>query len=205
MKSRIESGTVVRGYLGVSTQNLDQGSAAKLQLLDTKGVLVSGVTAGEPAEKAGLKGNDVILAINDRAVTNRDELRLLVSQMKPGTTISLRLMREGKPTTIDATLGQLPEAPAAAGEFVSGVYVARITEQVRRDFALEEEVKGVAVVQVDRGSRFANRFAVGSVIEQVNRVDVTDLAGAKAALRRGRNALAVRYGGLRQSISLELP
>ena len=205
MRSLIENGTVVRGYLGVSTQNLDAAEAARRQLPEPAGVLVTGVTAGEPAEKAGLRPNDVILALNERAVTNRDELRLLVSQMKPGTKIALKVLHDGKSVVIEATLGLLPEAPAAAGELVSGIYVARINDQVRRDLALEEEVKGVAVVQVDRGSRFANRFAVGSVIEQVNRVDVTDLAAAKAALRRGRNSLAVRYGGLRQFISLELP
>ena len=205
MKSLIENGTVVRGYLGVSTQELDAPLAAEFGLKEARGVLVAEVTPGGPAARAGLKGGDVIVAVNDRAVATRDELRLLVSQTPPGTRIALHCIRDGKPQALEATLGQLEDARPAGGELLPGVQVAALDEHTRREYGLEEEVRGIVIVQVDRNPQQGARFAVGTVIEQINRTDVADLRTAKEALRHGRNILVVRYAGLRQFISLELP
>jgi serine protease Do/serine protease DegQ len=207
MKSLVETGTVVRGYLGVSTQDLDSGLAAGFGLKDTRGVLVSEVTPQSPAARSGLLAGDVILAVDDKAVGNRDELRLLVSQLAPGKKVAMRIFREGKASSLDVTLGQLSDVhmePArASSEFLEGVQVARINEQLKREFALEENV-GVVVVALDRRSPHAVNFPVGTVIEKINKTDITDARSAVEALRKGRNTLVVRYGSSRQFISIEL-
>jgi serine protease Do/serine protease DegQ len=207
MRSLVETGTVVRGYLGVSTQDLDSGLAAGFGLKDTRGVLVSEVTPQGPAARAGLQAGDVVLALNDKPVANRDELRLLVSQLSPRTKVSLHVVREGKPATLEVTIGQLNDAreePAKlASDFLEGVQVARITPQLKRELALEESA-GVVVVAVDRRSPHATNFPVGTVIEKINKTDIADVHTATEALRKGRNTLVVRYGAARQFISIEL-
>ena len=207
MRSLVETGTVVRGYLGVSTQDLDSGLAAGFGLKDTRGVLVSEVTPQGPAARAGLLAGDVVLAVNDKPVANRDELRLLVSQLSPRTKVALHVFREGKPATLEVTIGQLNDAreePAKlASDFLEGVQVARITPQLKRELALEES-SGVVVVAVDRRSPHATNFPVGTVIEKINKTDIADVRNATEALRKGRNTLVVRYGAARQFISIEL-
>jgi len=207
MRSLVETGTVVRGYLGVSTQDLDSGLAAGFGLKDTRGVLVSEVTPQGPAARAGLQAGDVVLAVNDKPVANRDELRLLVSQLSPRTKVALHVVREGKTTTLEVTIGQLNDAKEEpvklASDFLEGVQVARITPQLKRELALEES-SGVVVVAVDRRSPYATNFPVGTVIEKINKTDIADVRNATEALRKGRNTLVVRYGAARQFISIEL-
>ena len=207
MKSVLETGTVVRGYLGVSTQDLDAGLAAGFGLKDTRGVLVSEITPQSPAARGGLLAGDVVLAVNDKIVANRDELRLLVSQLAPGTKVAMRVVREGKSLALEVTLGQLSDVRAeparSAVEFLEGVQVARINEQLKREFALEENA-GVVVVAVDRRSPHAVNFPVGTVIEKINKTEITDARSAIEALHKGRNTLVVRYGDKRQFLSVEL-
>lgn len=208
MKSLVESGTVVRGYLGVSTQDLDAGLAVDFGLKDTRGVLVSEITPESPAARGGLLAGDVVTALNGRAVSNRDELRLQVSQLSPGTRAQLQLVREGKPMAVEVVLGQLsderPAATVAAVELLDGVRVAPMSDHLKREFALERDAIGVVVTATDRGSAYAANLPPGTVIETVNKVAATDPRSAKDALRKGRNTLVVRYGGTRRFISLEL-
>ncbi len=208
MKSLVETGTVVRGYLGVSTQDLDAGLAADFGLKDTRGVLVAEVTPEGPAARGGLLAGDVITRFNDKPVTNRDELRLLVSQLQPGTKAALGVIRDSKPVALEVSLGQLAEnrpAPTpAAIELLDGVQVTPVSDQLKREFALEADAAGLVVTGIDRRSPYAANLPVGTVIEMVNKVPVGEAHAAKEALRKGRNTLVVRYGGTRQFLSIEL-
>jgi len=208
MKSLVEHGAVVRGYLGVNTQDLDAGLAASFDLKESRGALVAEVTPDSPAARAGLLAGDVITALNGKPVLNSDELRLLVSQIPPASKASLHLVREGKPLVLEVTLGQLddtrPAAKRAAVELLEGVQVEPITERNRREFALDKDAAGVVVTTVDRRSQYASNLPVGTVIEKINKVLVSDAHSAKEALRRGRNTIVVPYGGTRQFLSIEL-
>lgn len=208
MKSLVETGTVVRGYLGVTTQDLDAGLAASFDLKETRGALVTEVTKDSPAARAGLLTGDVVTALNDKPVLNRDELRLLVSQLAPGTKAALHIVRESKPVALEVTLGQLndnrPAVMRAVVELIDGVQVEPVSDRLRHDFALESDVAGVVVTAIDRRSQYAPNLPVGTVIEKINKVTITDTRSAKDALRKGRNTLVVRYGGTRQFISIEL-
>ena len=208
MKSLVEHGAVVRGYLGVNTQDLDAGLAASFDLKESRGALVAEVTPDSPAARAGLLAGDVITTINGKPVLNSDELRLLVAQIPPSSKASLGLIREGKSLSVEAMLGQLddnrPAVRRTAVELLDGVLVEPINDRVRREYALEKDAVGVVVTSVDRHSQYAPNLPVGTVIEKINKVLVADAHAAKEALRRGRNTIVVRYGGTRQFLSLEL-
>jgi serine protease Do len=95
MTQLIEHGGVRRGMLGVTIQPVTSDIARSLGLADVRGALVNTVTAGSPADKAGVKRGDVITAINGDAVKNYNELRNEVAQLLPGSTLKLTLVRDG--------------------------------------------------------------------------------------------------------------
>jgi serine protease Do/serine protease DegQ len=197
MTSLIEHGTVIRGYLGVSTDTLTPDTAEQLGLpRETRGVYVNDLNPADgPAAKAGIKREDIITGLNDRPVTSREELRLIVAQIVPGTKVTVQLLRDGKPRSIEVTLGKL-EDDAVVGEFLPGVTIEPISAELRRQFRIDSRVEGVVVTAIDDNSPYQGVFPVGAVIEWINRVPVTDVATAKEALRDGRNLASVHYRGV---------
>jgi serine protease Do/serine protease DegQ len=195
MNSLVETGTVQRGALGVSTDPnpLTADVAEQLGLAkDTKGVLITDIAARSAAEKAGLKRTDVILAINDRPVSSSDELRLLVSQMLPGTKVTLKIVRDGKEKTIEATLDKLADNP---NELLAGVTIGPIDPPSRRRLGLNNRVAGLLITEIAADSPFRDTLATDMVILEINRIAVGDVAAGKEALRPGRNLLAIFYNG----------
>jgi Do/DeqQ family serine protease len=194
--SLIEHGLVLRGYLGVASETLTGDVAESFGLpRATRGVIVTELSPSDgPAAKAGIKREDVITGINGRSISTREELRILIAQILPGTKVSVEILRDGKPRTMEVMLGKLEDA-FANGEFLTGVSVQTLTAELRRDLRIDPRVEGIVVSDVTRGSPYAAIFPVGTVIEQINRVPVNDLASARAALRSGRNMAFVYQNG----------
>ncbi|MES1194556.1 MAG: PDZ domain-containing protein, partial [Opitutus sp.] len=163
---------------------------------DTKGVIITNLNPADgPAAKAGLKRNDVIVEIDDKKVTNTDDLRLLIGQTAPDTKITVKYLRNGKPETKQVVLGRVADDNAPSGELLPGVSVEPLTPEARKQFRIDERVEGLMVTEVGEDSEFQGNFPVGSVIEQINRSPVSDLGSAKKALRDGRNIALVYYRG----------
>ena len=197
MQSLIATGTVARGYLGVGVEPLTP-ELAEAMGKDAKGMVISTVTPDSPAAKAGLKQEDVIVAINGRPVDSLDGLRLIIAQTAPGTKVKVKYVREGKMAEQDVTLTKLTDDGATPDEFVAGVTVARVDDEARHNFRLPDDVDGVVVTDVADTSPFHERFRPGMVIVQVNRTPIEDAAGARAQLRAGRNfCLIWERGGYR--------
>ncbi len=196
MHSLIETGTVARGYLGVSTSQItpDLVEAFKLPK-DTKGVIIADLPAGSPSAKAGLKRDDVITAINGRPVSTVDDLRLIVAQYAPGTKVTISFIRDNKPDTKEVTLGQRPDEVAATGELLPGVHVETLTDDLRREYRVNNDVDGLVITGVDDNSPHAGDLVRGAVIVSLNREAVTDVNSAKGLLRPGRNLAFVYYRG----------
>jgi serine protease DegS len=108
MKQIIEHGRVVRGWLGIEAQDLTADLAQALNLDNTRGVLISGVLRGGPADAAGIEPGDVVLSINDQAVNEAQQAMKLISEQPPETTVRLAGSRQGKPFTTHAKIGQRP-------------------------------------------------------------------------------------------------
>jgi Do/DeqQ family serine protease len=188
------SGKVERGRLGVSVQSVTADLAASLKLPDTSGALVSDVQAGTAAAHAGLQQGDVITAINGEKVVDSNALRNRIAGTKPGSTVDLKVLRNGKTETLKATLGTMEPARERNGRDddessdssaggPAGMAVEPLTPQIARELGLTTRKEGVVVSDVDPdGAAAAAGLQPGDVISQVNREAVKTPAELKAAI-----------------------
>lgn len=115
----ITNGSVERGWLGVSIQNVTPEIAKGLGLADAKGALVGDITADSPAARAGLKERDIILAFGDREVVQIQDLTRAVADTKAGTTRDVKILRNGRPQTVKVKIAALDEGDATPTELAS--------------------------------------------------------------------------------------
>ncbi|MGA2351046.1 MAG: trypsin-like peptidase domain-containing protein [Terracidiphilus sp.] len=102
----IKSGKVEHGYLGIGMNDVTPDNAHFFNLQDASGAIVSQVTPDSPASRGGLKTGDVIAQLNGQKIVNGSALQVAVSEMAPGTRITLGVLRDGKPATLSLTVGQ---------------------------------------------------------------------------------------------------
>lgn len=114
MKQLIDTGKVVRGWLGVAIQNVDEKLARSFGVPHAKGALVTRVGKGSPAEAAGLKARDLIVAINDKETPDVNSLRHVVAALGPDSTAKLDVYRDGKKKTLKIKIGAQPTDMSAA-------------------------------------------------------------------------------------------
>jgi len=193
MDSLSVHGTVARGHLGVNSDTVTADVAEQLGLPKaTRGVVLTDIDPDSPAEKAGLKRSDVIVAINGHSVSTWEELRLLVAQVVPHTVARLKVFRDGKARSIDVTVGEVIENP---DELLAGVDVAPLSPEARRRLGLaDQRPSGLIITKIAKDSPYRDRLAENMVILEINRTPVRDLAAAKLKLVEGRNLLAVFDG-----------
>jgi serine protease Do len=216
MNQLIDSGQVVRGYLGVSIQDINHALAKSFDLPETDGALVSSVGKDTPAEKAGLRDGDFIIAVDGKSVKNVNDLRNHVAAIKPDTTVELRLYRDGKSRTVKVKIGRQPEdfastlgqgAPKSPDGRASdrfGLKVATMNGEYAEKFGLDSDLKGVVVLEVDPGSAAADKgVEPGDVITHVQgkqalSADVLTRALAGDDAKNGvRLRVRDRRGGMR--------
>lgn len=197
MHSLIETGTVSRGLLGVQTDILTPEKAEVFDLpKDAKGVLVANLSPADgPAAQAGLKRNDIIVAVDDKKVSSPEDLRLLIGQTLPGTKVTVKYIRNGKTETKEVTLGKVEDINAPVGGLLEGVTVERVSDETRKQYRIDDRVDGLVITEVSDNSPYRDIFRPGAVIEQLNKVPVTDLASARQHIFDGRNIALVYYRG----------
>jgi serine protease Do len=113
-KSLMESGKVTRGFLGVVIQDITQDLADVLNVTVGSGVLISNVGPDSPAAKAGVKQGDLVTQVNGKDVKSSNQLRNLVAAIAPGQSVTLKIMREGKPMQVAVLVGEQPPDMRAA-------------------------------------------------------------------------------------------
>jgi len=183
MDSLVENGRVIRGFLGVNIQNVNDDLAAAFHLEQAKGALVAQVSPDSPAEKAGLKEGDVIVRFDGREIKDSRQLKLLVGQTRPGTRVPVELMREGKAESLNVTLKELPGETQVARrgsddgvqdtERLAGVIVSDVDPQARRQLDLPRNVNGALVTQVEPDSAaYKAGLREGDVILEIDRQSV---------------------------------
>jgi len=196
MDQILKNGKVTRGYLGVAIQDMTPDLAKAFKAPEGKGALVGDVSSDGPGAKAGLQKGDVIEEIDGQTVTGVNDLRLRVASIAPGTTVHLKLLRNGEPRDVAVTLGQLPEkaneGPLSGGESegtpMKGVQVEELTSQLRRELDMSPNIHGVVVTDVSPDSPAADAgLRRGDVIEEVNRQPVDSVSEYRGALRRAGN------------------
>ena len=174
----IKNGVVHHGYLGISMNDVTPENSSFFNLPDATGAIVSQVSPDSPASRAGLKSGDVLRDINGKKVLNGGVLQVAVSQVSPGNTISLGIMRDGKEQTLQVKVGEFRASkevaenkePAANQGGKLGVAVNDLTADVRQQLNVPEQVKGAAVGSVRPASPAEEAgLAPGDVIVEVNR------------------------------------
>ena len=203
MHSLIDTGTVSRGYLGVSAESVTPEIAESLSLPDgMRGVAITDITPPDgPASEAGLQRTDVIYAINDRQVTSLEDLRLLIAQSAPGSEVKLHLIRDGQAMVVPVILGQRDELP---NELLAGVDAIPLSEGLRRQLNVDSRVTGLVVTAVSEDSPYANRLLPNIVIVEINRTEVTEVISAREQFKQGRNLLLVYYRGVYRYLTVQV-
>jgi serine protease Do len=185
MNSLIKHGKVIRGWIGVSIQEVTQDLAKEFGTTETKGALVADVMEDSPASKAQLERGDIITMYGGTAIRDPGQLRALVAETAPGTTVTLSVVRNRKVQDMSLTIGELPKALAKTGRregesskgehALTGITVENVTGQSER-FGRPKGRAGVIVTDIEADSP-AERAGLrtGDVIHEINRNLVKDV------------------------------
>lgn len=170
MENLIKHKKVIRGWLGVTVQDLDPEMAKTLNMKEIKGAVVTDVHEGSPAEKAEFKRKDIIISFDGKEVDDSAHLRNLVVSTPPGKTVKIDIIRNGKTITKTVTIGELPsEQKVTASESVfAGVTVEELTAKLRKQLNIPNRINGVLVSSVESGSPAEGKLAKGDVIMEIN-------------------------------------
>ena len=203
--------SVQRGYLGVGIQPVDDGIASALNLPKNRGEIISRIEPGEPGDKAGLKQGDVVVSVGGKDVTPDQTLSYLIASQAPGTRVPLSVIRDGKPVTVNVTVGTRPpedqltgfsqdndddndglpddDGGSATTPNSLGLQLTPLTPQIARQVGVDPATRGVVIVSADPSSDAANKgLRRGDVIVSVNRAPVTSLAEFNGAVNAAKSA-----------------
>ncbi|HEY7532800.1 MAG TPA: DegQ family serine endoprotease [Nitrospiraceae bacterium] len=187
MEQLVKTGKVVRGWLGVSIQDLTPELANQFGLGDTKGVLVSDIMDDSPAKKAGIERADVIVEFDGKAMDSPTHLRNAVAQTPIGKKVTLKVIRDKKPKTLEVTVAEQPKSvsqggpdengeSAAPAGVLSDLEVRELTDDLASRYGLKSSERGVVITRVKPGST-AEETGVreGDIVVEINRKAVTSL------------------------------
>ncbi len=175
----IKNGKVIRGWLGVSLQNITPELAKSFGLSSNKGALVAEVIKGSPADHAGMKQGDVVIAYQGNPVDDPSSLRNSVSLAPVGSEVKLIVVRNGAKQDVTVKVGSLEEQEKAIASSLKqqfGIEVRPLAPQEANEYGLESQ-SGLVVTEVDPKGPFGKAgFEKGDVILQVenNPVDSPD-------------------------------
>jgi serine protease Do len=193
-------GRVTRGYIGVGLRDVDPEVERSLKLTVSRGALVQDVTVGSPADRAGVRAYDVIVALDGAAITTDDELIREISARAPGSAAKLRVVREGREQLVVVKLAERPpreagdtrtEPPAPPPDRVKsdvdallGLNVREIDRQTADRLELPKPTTGILITRVEPMSpSFDSGIERGSVLLEVNRQRVDSVAEYRRIVR----------------------
>jgi len=196
-------GRVSRGYMGVGLRDVDQDLERSLKLSVDHGALVQDITAGSPADRAGLRPYDVITSLDDRPIGNDDQLIREISARAPGSAARLHLVRDGRDQTLTVKLAERParerdkpdtspssppeRAKSDADSLPLGLVVRDIDRQTAERLELPRQLHGVLITRVEpMSSSFDGGIERGTVLLEINRQPVESVADYRRVARAAR-------------------
>jgi serine protease Do len=186
-----ERGSVTRGWLGVSIQQITPELAKTFGLKQANGALVSDVMDASPAEKAGVKQGDVIVEFNGKKIKSSSELPHIVGGTSVGKEVIMKIMRDGEELALQVKVGELKDEQLAALAPSStksklGIDIQQLTPELSRKFGIKDD-RGVVVTGVDPDSPGeAAGLQPGDLILEINRSKVATVSQARRALEKPR-------------------
>ncbi|MDP3161586.1 MAG: Do family serine endopeptidase [Reyranella sp.] len=197
-----QGGRIVRPWLGTSMQRVTPDLATGFGLSRPAGLVVKEVYPGGPGAAAGLKRNDVIVALRDQPIDDEASLRFRLSTLQVDELVAVRLIRAGKEMTVQLKLAAPPEDPprersALDGrQPLSGATVVNMSPAVAEEMGLAEWRPGVAVVEVKPGAYAARFVRPGDMILATNGQDVKNVADLKKRIAAGVNSVSIGREGM---------
>ncbi len=213
-----EFGRARRGWLGVRIQQVTDELAESVGLREARGAMVAGLNEGGPADKAQIRSGDIILRFNNQDVREMKNLPLIVAETPIGRAVPVVVWRDGREVNLTATVGEMPEdvqaaeagasggrgSGAAAAGVVNvpglGAKLSALTPALREQFQIEEDRKGVVIVELDaEGTLGKLGLRPGDLIVEVQQeavstpAEVTDRI-TRARQQNRRNALMLVEG-----------
>jgi serine protease Do len=198
-ESLIKSGKVVRGFLGIGIQDLNQDLAKSFHIKDSKGALISDVKEDSPAEQAGLKQGDVIIQYDSIQVEDGVALQRLVTKTSVGAKVSLKVIRDGQEREMTVRIGEQPDETkvakvesAEADTALYGLGVEDLDQETAKELGLSLK-RGVVVTRVvpNSGAEKAGLMP-GDVIREINRQpikSVKDFEKVSSDVKKGGSVL----------------
>lgn len=179
-QSILKYGRVIRGWLGVTVQDLTPELAQSFKIKEEKGALVTDVTKNSPAQEAGFKRGDLIVRFGGKSVENSLTLRNLVVDTPPGRTVEVQIIREGKPLTLKVTLRELAEKKEIRKteyqNVLKDVQVEELTPDIRASLNVPADVKGVVVTEIGEESPASDVLMKNDIIQEIDRKPVSTLS-----------------------------
>ncbi|MFU8813366.1 MAG: Do family serine endopeptidase [Balneolaceae bacterium] len=206
MEALITDGRVSRGFLGIQMGGeVDRTMARALGMSSPRGFVVGEVVNGGPADQAGLRTGDVIVKLNGQDVRDFYDFRVAIANMLPGTEIELEVFRDGELNTYTVELGELETEDVASldsdreEELIEqlGFEVENLTDNIRQQLRLQEDVDGVVVSTINQTSRaYRQGLRQGDVITQVASERIETSAqfynAMDSLIQSGRDAVLLR-------------
>jgi serine protease Do/serine protease DegQ len=209
MDQLIKYGSVKRGLLGVNIYSLTPDMAKSLNIVNTQGVLVSQVTEGSAAERAGIKAGDVITSINNQSIKSNSELRNAIGLARVGDNLDVALIRDRKPLHVTAIITELPQVTGAAtkpGAAGPATEAANVHPGLEGATLADAADGGVEIRAVEPRSAAAQTFRKGDRIEGANRQTIANLKELREVARRGGAlVLKIRRGNAMVLVPLRAP
>jgi serine protease Do len=175
-----DNGEVTRGWLGVGIQDLTPELAEYYDLKAKKGVLVTQVFEGDPADNAGVKVNDIILSVDGKSVSTGRELSATIANTPVGSKTTLDLIRDGRKKTLTVTLAKRDDdekivATRSEDNGELGIEVTDLDSDIARRFGIDAKENGVLVTDVkDESLAQGADVRPGDIIKEINRTVVKD-------------------------------
>jgi serine protease Do len=187
MESLIKRGKVIRGWLGVSIQQITPQIAKQFGIKDNKGALVSEVMEDGPAKKAGIQQGDVITEMDGKEIKDPAQLKNIVAGITPGKEISVKIIRDGKEKVLPVVISEaLVNMPVVAGETnykFEGIHVQNLTSEARRMLNIPGRIKGVIITEIDGDSPAEGILAPKDVIMEINRAKIENVKDYNTAMK----------------------
>jgi serine protease Do len=193
-----DNGEVTRGWLGVGIQDLTPELAEYYDLKAKKGVLVTQVFEGDPADNAGVKVNDIILSVDGKSVSTGRELSATIANTPVGSKTTLDLIRDGRKKTLTVTLAKRDDdekivATRSEDNGELGIEVTDLDSDIARRFGIDAKENGVLVTDVkDESLAQGADVRPGDIIKEINRTVVKDRKAFVSLMKKNNTSETIQ-------------
>lgn len=207
---QLKKGKVIRGWLGIVIQEVTPELAEFFGLSSARGALITNIESGSPADKAGLKKEDIILEFDGKKIENMKDLPLIVAKTPVGEEVKVNILRDGKTMEMKLTVGEMPTEGMIAGpsgdvpttDTKLGIAVEDVTPNIAHYLGLPDD-NGVLVSTVENGG-LAEKAGImrGDIIMELNHTKIKDVEDFRTAIEEAKETGSYLFSIWRNGITI---